>query len=362
MANYPLLSFNAGELSELIDARSDVDKYRAGCRTLENMIPLIYGPATRRPGTKYIETCNGVSRVMPFIYSNTIAYILLLEDQKMWFYYNAGRVNDSWGRRLYIDTPYLAADLFELQYKQSNDVMWIVHNSYAPRKLTRTTANSFSLDAITFNKGPFMKRNDVENDDGVTMTPSVTTGTGTLTASSATFDSGHVGALFAITQPRVNTKISGTLQATGVLGGSSILTEGPCTLNISDGWSGTIELQRSIDSGVTWETRRSFYSDDGKRAIQYTFNEEEDNILHRVYVSSYDATYDVQMSSFDEDGYDGEITVARTSKISGDLTVDSSTQTGRCRITGYTSTTQVTMTVVKTFASTNADTRWYEGA
>jgi len=358
---YPLVTTNSGELSPQIDSRSDVDKYRAGCRILENMIPRIYGPSTRRPGTKYIDTCGGVARIIPFIYSNSISYIVLLEDQKMYFYYDGGQVLDANGRRLYIDTPYLEADLFELQFKQSNDVMWIVHNDYAPRKLTRTSANAFSLDAITFEDGPFKKRNDLLEDDDVTLTPSVTTGTGTLTASSATFSSGHVGALFSITQPRVNTSISGTLSATGVLGGSSILTEGACTLNISDGWSGTIELQRSIDDGVTWETRRSFYSNDGKRAIQYTFNEEEDDILHRVYVSEYNSTYTQQISITDEDGYVGEQTIYKTSIIKGDLTVDSSTQMGICRITGYVSSTSVNMTVLKSFASTDADKRWAEG-
>jgi hypothetical protein len=325
------------------------------------MIPRIYGPATRRPGTKYIDTCNGVARDISFIYSNTIAYIVLLEDRKMWFYYDSGRVLDTWGRRLYIDTPYLAADLFELQYKQSNDVMWIVHPDYEPRKLTRTSANSFSLDTITFTNGPFKKRNDLANEDDVTLTPSVTTGTGNLTASSATFYPGNVGALFSITQPRAVTIISGTRTSAGILGGTSILTEGPCTLNISDGWAGTIELQRSIDDGATWETRRSFYSNDGKRAIQYAFNEEEDNVLHRINVTSYSSSYSQQISITDEDGYVGEQTIHRTSRISGDLTVDSSTQTGRCRVTGYVSDTIVNITVLKDFASTNAETRWAEG-
>lgn len=171
---HPVVTFNAGELSPLVDARSDVDKYRAGCRTLENMIPRIYGPAERRPGTKYVDTCNGVARVIPFIYSNEIAYVLLLEDQRMYFYYNGGRVLDADGRRLMIDTPYLAADLFQIQYKQSNDVMWLVHPDYAPRKLKRTSANSFELEEIIFSNGPFKKRNDLAVGDGVTLTPSAT--------------------------------------------------------------------------------------------------------------------------------------------------------------------------------------------
>ena len=33
-----ITSFNAGELSPYMDARSDVEKYASGCRTLENFI------------------------------------------------------------------------------------------------------------------------------------------------------------------------------------------------------------------------------------------------------------------------------------------------------------------------------------
>ena len=54
MSNIPIISFNSGELTPQIDARSDVDKYSNGCRHLENMLPRIYGSAERRPGTQFI--------------------------------------------------------------------------------------------------------------------------------------------------------------------------------------------------------------------------------------------------------------------------------------------------------------------
>jgi len=54
--NTPILSFNSGELSPLIEARSDVEKHSAGCRHLENYIPQTYGCAVRRPGLYYIAT------------------------------------------------------------------------------------------------------------------------------------------------------------------------------------------------------------------------------------------------------------------------------------------------------------------
>lgn len=45
-------------------------------------------------------------------------------------------------------TPYAEADLPLLKFTQSADVLTIVHQSYAPRNLTRLTASTFSLAAI----------------------------------------------------------------------------------------------------------------------------------------------------------------------------------------------------------------------
>ena len=84
MPNLPIISFNAGKLTPLIDIRSDVEKYSSGCRILQNMIPLIYGPVVRRPGTKFIanvEDHSVKSRMKDFIFSTTVAYKIELADQ-----------------------------------------------------------------------------------------------------------------------------------------------------------------------------------------------------------------------------------------------------------------------------------------
>jgi hypothetical protein len=306
------------------------------------MIPRIYGTATRRPGTKFIaEQTNhdNVGRVISFIYSNIIAYIILLEDKQMRFFYDGGIVLGTDGRELVLSTPYLAADLFGLQFKQSNDVMWITHPSYAPRKLTRTSANAFSLDAITFNNGPFKKRNDLDAADDVTMTPSAVTGTGiTLTASSATFDATHIGALFKLRQARAVTETSGSKTApnTGVIG-SAILIEGDFVFTTEGIWTGTAVLQRSPDAGSTWETYRTWVAND-KLTVHYTGHEAEDNIQYRI-----------------------NVTALSSGTINAQLTVKSSLQEGICRVTAYTSNLVVTVTVLKDFGQTSATKRWYEG-
>lgn len=53
--------------------------------------------------------------------------------------------------RIYeISSPYAIADVPDIQLAQSADVMYIVHRSYAPRKLERTGATNWSLTSPTF--------------------------------------------------------------------------------------------------------------------------------------------------------------------------------------------------------------------
>lgn len=51
----PLINnFNGGEISPMIDVRSDIIKYYSGCRTLQNMVPHVEGGAKKMPGTYYV--------------------------------------------------------------------------------------------------------------------------------------------------------------------------------------------------------------------------------------------------------------------------------------------------------------------
>lgn len=74
-----LPSFNAGELSPLMDARVGLDKYLAGCRILKNFIPVPFGGVSKRPGTlSLVEVHNGSkkARVESFRFSTDTQYIL----------------------------------------------------------------------------------------------------------------------------------------------------------------------------------------------------------------------------------------------------------------------------------------------
>jgi hypothetical protein len=57
----PITNFNVGQVSPLLDARTDTPMYSGGSRTQENMIPRVAGDISKRPGT----TLGGVWDAIP---------------------------------------------------------------------------------------------------------------------------------------------------------------------------------------------------------------------------------------------------------------------------------------------------------
>ena len=89
-----------------------------------------------------------------------------------------------------IASPYLEADLFQLKYTQSADVLYITHPSYQTRKLSRISDTKWSLTRLKFLDGPYMATNST----ATTLTPGAATGNGvTLTASSVVGINGGEG-------------------------------------------------------------------------------------------------------------------------------------------------------------------------
>jgi hypothetical protein len=92
-----------------------------------------------------------------------------------------------------IATTYLTADLFQIKYAQSADVMYLCHPEYSVKKLSRTGHTSWTITEVDFTNGPYLD----DNVSTVTFSTSAHT-VGTLrdlTASTATFASTDVGRL-----------------------------------------------------------------------------------------------------------------------------------------------------------------------
>ena len=181
-----LTNFTAGELSPRLDGRNDLAKYSAGCATVENMVIYPHGAAARRPGTQYVasvKTPANKTRLIPFEFSTEQTYILEFGNQYIRFYRNNGQI-ESGGSAYEISTPYLTAELFDIKFAQSADVMYITHPNHQTRKLSRTGHTSWTLAAVEFTNGPYLDANIT----ATTITASAhTVGTGrTFTASAVT--------------------------------------------------------------------------------------------------------------------------------------------------------------------------------
>jgi len=181
-----LTNFTGGELSPRLDGRNDLQKYPTGCKTLENMIVFPHGSAARRSGTQFVAEVKDSSketRLIPFEFSTTQTYMLEFGDQYIRFYKDNGQIL-SGGSAYEISSPYLEAELFDIKYAQSADVMYICHPNHPVKKLARTGHTSWTLTSVDFQNGPFMDHN-IET---TTITASHTTvGTsGNLTLSSTT--------------------------------------------------------------------------------------------------------------------------------------------------------------------------------
>jgi hypothetical protein len=82
-----------------------------------------------------------------------------------------------------ITSPYLEAELFDIKFAQSADVMYITHPNHEVEKLSRTGHTSWTLADVDFTNGPFI---DV-NTTATTLTPASSgVGTGVNITASAT--------------------------------------------------------------------------------------------------------------------------------------------------------------------------------
>jgi len=188
-----LTSFVSGEFSPKMDGRTDFEKYSSGAKTLENFLVHPQGAATRRVGTQFIaevKSSAAKTRLIPFEFSTTQTYILEFGNNYIRFFKDKGQIL-SGGSAYEISSPYLTAELFDIKFAQSADVMYITHPNHEVMKLSRTGHTAWILTEVEFTDGPYLATNTTTT----TLTPaSASVGTGVnITASAVTGINGGAG-------------------------------------------------------------------------------------------------------------------------------------------------------------------------
>ena len=337
------IKFNGGIWSEQLKGRYDLGNYKSAARTCENFIPTRYGQVEKRAGTKHLGYAKYEDKACvlhPFQFSVNTKFILEMGDLYIRFWSNDLQV-ESGGSPLEVVTPYLEAELYELQIRAVNDVVYITHPNHPVGKLTRLSDNNWTY-AVADLELPFVDP-DV-NSTEVTLTPSATTGNGiTITASSAAFDAAHDGSILrlkhlsetdTISTYDVNVSLSlvgvfdpnldyfvgdrvsggnfgsparknlytchtdyplGTSTSAnpsdspdyfddGVIamgGTNGYAVTGEWTFKTSGIWNGTWGLERSVDGGSNWSTIRTLNSTND---ANYLVEEDEEGESSRIRV------------------------------------------------------------------------------
>jgi len=204
-------SFAGGVITPEMLGRLDTVKYQTGLAECRNFTILPHGPATRRPGFRYVAEVKDSTqavRIIPFQFSEDQTAVIEFSDEAVRFHitgqqlleatkavvsivgstvtvtahgyatgddvFIGGRshritvtgVNtfttaDRWGTatvasgttaaRVYtVASPYQAADVFNLHYAQDSDVLTLTSTAYAARELARLGATNWQFNTITF--------------------------------------------------------------------------------------------------------------------------------------------------------------------------------------------------------------------
>ena len=193
-----LKSFSSGEISPEMAGRIDDSKYQQGAATMRNFIAKPQGPAENRPGfffVKEVKDSTKQTRLIPFRFNVSQTMVIEIGQEYFRFHtqgatlqyadgsawssstnYSIGDIAKHGGVNYYaktahsnsqppnstnwyalptdmtyeIPSPYLEAELFDIKFVQSSDVMTLVHSNHEPAELRRYGATNWQFFNIDF--------------------------------------------------------------------------------------------------------------------------------------------------------------------------------------------------------------------
>jgi hypothetical protein len=262
MAKKVINAFNGGEVSPNLYARTDNELYNKSCIKMENFLPLEYGGASRRPASSYLAELGSKNVFIPFEVKGNENYILSFSNNSLFILDVDGT------QEAQFSTTILEAELYNIHYVQSNDVIFISHPNHPVFQISKTV-DGWQYDELEFKIPPLL---DLDK-SGVTITSSSYQNETILTASADYFNSEHEGAYFRFRSPR-------TFLHTDYTGAGAVNVAGASTSSVSETfaqnavnyvteaincstvnftvetegeWNGKVILQRSFDNGNSFK-------------------------------------------------------------------------------------------------------------
>ncbi|MEN9360221.1 MAG: hypothetical protein RL095_1756 [Verrucomicrobiota bacterium] len=141
------VSFTGGEIAPTLYARRDFERYVSSVGKLRNMLVRPHGAAWNRPGTEFVgyaPAAYGVrsGRMIPFIFSDTQAYVLAFTDKgdgtsTLQILKDGGIVLDAVSAPTNFTVSWPIADIEEASFAQDGNTLILCHHLHAPLGITR---------------------------------------------------------------------------------------------------------------------------------------------------------------------------------------------------------------------------------
>lgn len=346
-------SFNAGEFSPTLEGRVDIAKYASSCKDITNFVPMVQGPAKRRSGTRFVNEVKDSADqtwLIRFEFSEDQTYMLEFGDKYIRFYTNHAQLVTGSVTAWNSATAYVVGDLasyggvnYYCEVENTNQTppnasywypltgsIYEIPSPYDVADLTdslgelrlRTVQSADIVYIVHPDYAPHKLSRygptkwiieelltiegpfeDVDPEETITVYASAETGNITLTASSGIFEAGDVGSLFYLEQ-------------------------------------------KLVDIVTQWESGKAITSGARRRSDNKTYE-----AINSATTGVNKPTHSIGSQ------YDGDAGVLWAFRDAG---------YGHVRITGYTSATQVSATVITRIPSAavssgNASTRWAFG-
>ena len=206
-------NFTAGEVSTRLVGRSDLRSYANGASKLRNVIIQPTGGVTRRAGMRFVDTAAGRGRLIAFEFNTEQTYLLSFTHQQMDVFTNGSKTAT-------VSSPWTVDDIPRLAWVQSADTLLIVHPDLPPRKITRSSHADWQIENWIFAEtdSRIHQPHHKFAAPDVTITPSATSGSITVTTSADVFDAGHVGTRFRVSDKEIEiTAVASATSATATV-------------------------------------------------------------------------------------------------------------------------------------------------
>lgn len=151
-----LTNWSKGELSPRIEGRPDLAAYFEGGKEISNFLIFRQGGLDRRPGTRFVAEVKDSTKdtiLIPFEFSVDDAYQLEFGHLYIRFYKNGARIEVA-GVPVEVVSPYTEAQLRNIHFTQSADVLFLFHPNQPQRTLSRVSDTNWVLNTIRYSPPP----------------------------------------------------------------------------------------------------------------------------------------------------------------------------------------------------------------